>query len=84
MANNSGDWQWIAGTGDTRPNRGSIRCAKPSDATRRATAYDATFPGLADVSTAHIHQPLRLAAPPDGYPPPRCSDRLVTRYRAAA
>ncbi|GAB3853277.1 hypothetical protein GCM10029963_44260 [Micromonospora andamanensis] len=34
IADNSGNWQWVAGTGnDTRPYRGSTRCGRPSGTT---------------------------------------------------
>jgi deoxyribodipyrimidine photolyase len=71
VANNSGNWQWIAGTGtDTRPNRGF-------NPLRQAQRFDPVgdyvrryVPELADAPTAHIHQPWRLATPPSGYPRP--------------
>jgi deoxyribodipyrimidine photo-lyase len=71
VANNSGNWQWIAGTGnDTRPNRAF-------NPLRQAQRFDPVgdyvrryVPELANVPAAHIHQPWRLTAPPDGYPPP--------------
>ncbi|NUO99705.1 MAG: deoxyribodipyrimidine photo-lyase [Nonomuraea sp.] len=71
VADNSGNWQWIAGTGnDTRPNRGF-------NPLRQAQRYDPAgdyvrryVPELAGVPATHIHQPWRLPTPPAGYPRP--------------
>ncbi|MFI9560231.1 cryptochrome/photolyase family protein [Nonomuraea endophytica] len=71
VANNSGNWQWIAGTGnDTRPNRtfNPIRQAKRFDP---GGAYVRRYiPELADVPAALIHEPWRADRPIPGYPPP--------------
>ncbi|MFP4636040.1 MAG: cryptochrome/photolyase family protein, partial [Nitriliruptoraceae bacterium] len=75
LANNSAQWQWVAGTGsDPRPNR----VFNPVTQSRR---YDPDgsylrryLPELADVDAADIHAPWRedgtslVAA--TGYPPP--------------
>ncbi|TMR26937.1 FAD-binding domain-containing protein, partial [Nonomuraea zeae] len=69
VANNSGNWQWVAGTGnDTRPNRGF-------NPLRQARRYDPAgdyvrryVPELADVPGARIHEPWRLPSLPAGYP----------------
>lgn len=69
VANNSGNWQWVAGTGnDTRPNRGF-------NPLRQARRYDPAgdyvrryVPELADVPGAKVHEPWRLPAQPGGYP----------------
>ncbi len=74
VANNSGNWQWIAGTGnDTRPNR-------RFNLTRQARRHDpdGTYvrryvPELADVVGAAVHEPWRLPAGTRarlGYPEP--------------
>ena len=61
IANNAGNWQWVAGTGnDTRPNRGfnPIRQAKrfdPEGAYVRRWA-----PELSDVAGSAVHQPWNL------------------------
>jgi len=63
VANNSGNWQWIAGTGnDTRPNR-------RSNLTRRARYHDpdGTYVRryvleLADVAGGAVHEPWLLPA----------------------
>ncbi|MFI7022729.1 cryptochrome/photolyase family protein [Micromonospora sp. NPDC049900] len=74
VANNSGNWQWVAGTGnDTRPYRGF-------NPIRQAERYDPEgayvrrwVPELAAVSGKAVHQPWRL---PEAlresldYPPP--------------
>lgn len=74
VANNAGNWQWVAGTGnDTRPNRvlNPLRQARRFDP-------DGVFvrrylPELAAVGDARVHTPWML--PPDerrgvDYPPP--------------
>jgi len=75
VANNSGNWQWVAGTGnDTRPNR-------RFNLLRQAHRYDpdGTYvrryvDELAGVKGGAAHEPWRLPAPERralGYPPPR-------------
>lgn len=74
LANNSGNWQWVAGTGnDTRPNRvlSPLRQARRFDAdgeyVRRYVAE------LADVAGSAVHEPWRLPASRRralGYPAP--------------
>jgi deoxyribodipyrimidine photo-lyase len=73
VANNVGNWQWMAGTGvDTRPNRvlNPVRQARRHDPdgayVRRYVAE------LADVDAAYVHEPWKApaaAVPPD-YPAP--------------
>jgi deoxyribodipyrimidine photo-lyase len=70
LANNTANWQWVAGTGsDTRPNRilNPIRQAHRFDPdgtyVRRYVAELAAIPGGA------VHEPWKLADPGD-YPPP--------------
>ncbi|MEU8084732.1 deoxyribodipyrimidine photo-lyase [Micromonospora sp. NPDC049101] len=70
VANNSGNWQWVAGTGnDTKPYRGF-------NPVRQAERYDPAgdyvrrwVPELATVQGKAIHQPWKLPEAPD-YPPP--------------
>ncbi|MFG2047766.1 cryptochrome/photolyase family protein [Micromonospora sp. NPDC048935] len=70
VANNSGNWQWVAGTGnDTKPYRGF-------NPVRQAERYDPAgdyvrrwVPELAGVRGRAIHQPWKLPEAPD-YPPP--------------
>jgi deoxyribodipyrimidine photo-lyase len=61
VANNSGNWQWIAGTGnDTRPNRrfNLTRQARRHDP---AGAYVRRYvPELADIAGAAVHEPWGL------------------------
>ncbi|MEV0201992.1 deoxyribodipyrimidine photo-lyase [Nonomuraea sp. NPDC050691] len=74
VADNSGNWQWVAGTGnDTRPNRGFSTI-------RQATRFDPDggyarryVPELADVPVRFVHEPWRSPVPIRGYPgrPPR-------------
>ncbi|MGN9811814.1 cryptochrome/photolyase family protein [Micromonospora sp. BQ11] len=74
VANNSGNWQWVAGTGnDTRPYRGF-------NPVRQAERYDPDgayvrrwVPELAGVEGKAVHQPWRLPDQLRGtldYPPP--------------
>ena len=73
VANNVGNWQWMAGTGaDTRPNRvlNPVRQAKRHDPDG---AYVRRYvPELADVDAAYVHEPWKApaAAAPRDYPPP--------------
>ncbi|GAA3176806.1 cryptochrome/photolyase family protein [Nonomuraea roseoviolacea] len=72
VADNSGNWQWVAGTGnDTRPNRGF-------NAIRQATRFDPDggyvrryVPELADVPVRFVHEPWRSPVPIRGYPQPQ-------------
>ncbi|MBE1588416.1 cryptochrome/photolyase family protein [Nonomuraea angiospora] len=69
VADNSGNWQWVAGTGnDTRPNR-------TFNPLRQAKRYDPDghyvrryVPELAGVPAPYVHEPWRLPSPPAGYP----------------
>jgi deoxyribodipyrimidine photo-lyase len=63
VANNAGNWQWVAGTGtDTRPNR----ILNPL---RQAARFDPTgdyvrrhVPELAKLTASEIHEPWKLEA----------------------
>ncbi|MFI6294424.1 cryptochrome/photolyase family protein [Nonomuraea sp. NPDC050790] len=71
VANNSGNWQWVAGTGnDTRPNRGfnPIRQARRFDPDGAYVRRH--VPELADVPAPLIHEPWLADRPIPGYPPP--------------
>jgi deoxyribodipyrimidine photo-lyase len=65
VANNAGNWQWVAGTGnDTRPNR-------MFNPLRQAHRFDPTgdyvrryVPELADVVGGAVHEPWSLARTP--------------------
>jgi deoxyribodipyrimidine photo-lyase len=73
VANNSGNWQWVAGTGnDTRPNRhmNVIRQARRHDP--RGEYVRRHVPELAGVSGPSVHEPWRLPA----------TTRRVLRYPA--
>lgn len=74
VANNAGNWQWVAGTGnDTRPNRvlNPIRQAHRFDPDG---AYVRRYvPELADIRGARVHEPWRLPGDERAridYPPP--------------
>ena len=63
VANNSGNWQWVAGTGaDTRPNRvfNPIRQAKRFDP--RGEYVRRYVPELAGIGDATVHEPWKLEA----------------------
>jgi deoxyribodipyrimidine photo-lyase len=83
VANNSGNWQWVAGTGvDTRPNRvfNPISQAKRFDP---EGGYVRRYvPELADVGGAAVHEPWKLARRPKGYPAPIVDHgEAVARFR---
>ncbi|MDX1658376.1 MAG: deoxyribodipyrimidine photo-lyase [Nitriliruptorales bacterium] len=74
VANNSANWQWVAGTGtDTRPNR-------MLNPTRQAERYDSEgayvrryVPELRSLDAGAIHRPWerpRAERQANGYPPP--------------
>jgi deoxyribodipyrimidine photo-lyase len=71
IANNAGNWQWVAGTGnDTRPNR-------QFNLLRQARRFDPDgeyvrryVPELAAVEGGAVHAPWQLDRRPAGYPAP--------------
>jgi deoxyribodipyrimidine photo-lyase len=71
IANNAGNWQWVAGTGnDTRPNR-------QFNLLRQAHRFDPGgdyvrryVPELASIGGAAVHAPWKLSQQPRGYPAP--------------
>jgi deoxyribodipyrimidine photo-lyase len=71
IANNAGNWQWVAGTGnDTRPNR-------QFNLLRQAQRFDPDgdyvrryVPELASVEGSAVHAPWKLDRQPSGYPAP--------------
>jgi deoxyribodipyrimidine photo-lyase len=86
VANNVGNWQWVAGTGaDTRPNRvlNPVRQAQRFDP-------DGTFvrrhvPELGGIDGPEVHEPWRLRALRSrGYPAPIVDhEEAVARFLAA-
>ena len=86
VANNVGNWQWVAGTGaDTRPNR-------VFNPTRQARRFDPEgvyvrrwVPELEGVDGPDVHEPWRLGLHgPRGYPDPIVEhDEAVRRFLAA-
>ena len=69
VANNVGNWQWVAGTGvDTRPNRifnpvsEAKRLDPEGDYVRRYVSE------LAQVAGRAVHEPWKLAPRPAAYP----------------
>jgi len=71
IANNAGNWQWVAGTGnDTRPNRrlSPLRQAQRFD---QGGEYVRRYvPELAGIAGGAVHAPWKLERPPRGYPAP--------------
>ena len=86
VANNVGNWQWVAGTGaDTRPNR-------VFNPTRQARRFDPDgayvrrwVPELEAVDGGAVHEPWRLGLlAPKGYPAPIVDhDQAVRRFLEA-
>jgi deoxyribodipyrimidine photo-lyase len=71
VASNSGNWQWVAGTGvDTRPNRvfNPIAQARRFDPT--GDYVRRYVPELAGIEGGAVHEPWKLAQRPPGYPEP--------------
>ncbi|MCG5215969.1 cryptochrome/photolyase family protein [Streptosporangium sp. KLBMP 9127] len=71
VADNSGNWQWVAGTGnDTRPNRSFnlIRQARRFDPA--GDYVRSHVPELAAVPGRSVHEPWLLPTPVPGYPAP--------------
>jgi len=83
VASNSGNWQWVAGTGvDTRPNR----VFNPTTQARRFDpdgAYVRRYVReLAGIAGGAVHEPWKLARRPRGYPEPIVDHReAVARLR---
>ena len=70
IANNAGNWQWVAGTGnDPRPNRvlNPMRQAQRFDPD--GTYVRRYVPELADIDGAAVHEPWKLGQALD-YPAP--------------
>jgi deoxyribodipyrimidine photo-lyase len=71
VANNVGNWQWVAGTGaNPRPRRAlnPLRQARRFDPDG---AYVRRYvPELGGIQGRAVHEPWRLGMIPDGYPPP--------------
>jgi deoxyribodipyrimidine photo-lyase len=86
VASNSGNWQWVAGTGaDTRPNR-------VFNPTRQAMRFDPNgdyvrryVPELAGIEGPAVHEPWKLGLlRPTGYPEPVVDHvDAVERFRGA-
>ncbi|QBI52829.1 Deoxyribodipyrimidine photo-lyase [Streptomonospora litoralis] len=71
IADNYGNWQWVAGTGnDTRPNR-SFNLLRQSRRFDPDGAYIRRHvPELAEAAGTEVHAPWRAEQPPTGYPSP--------------
>jgi deoxyribodipyrimidine photo-lyase len=84
LANNVGNWQWVAGTGvDTRPNRvfNPITQAKRFDP--EGEYVRRYVPELEGIEGGAVHEPWKLERPPKDYPEPILDHReAVARLRA--
>ncbi len=80
VASNSGNWQWIAGTGnDTRPNR-RFNLARQARRHDPDGAYVRRYvPELAEIAGPAVHEPWRFPAAVRaglGYPEPTAARRV--------
>lgn len=85
VANNAGNWQWVAGTGnDTRPNRvlNPLRQARRFDP--EGEYVRRYLPELAAIEGRAVHEPWRLPARErNGYPEPIVDhDEAAAAFRA--
>ena len=80
IANNAGNWQWVAGTGnDTRPNRVLNPVRQANASTPTAIYVRRYLPELESVRGKAIFRPWRM----EGFEPPRLprADRRPRRGR---
>jgi deoxyribodipyrimidine photo-lyase len=73
VANNAGNWQWVAGTGvDTRPNRRFNPLAQARRDDPNGDYVRRYVPELAEIAGADVHEPWRapLGRVAPEYPPP--------------
>jgi len=86
VANNVGNWQWVAGTGaDTRPNRMFNPTVRAKRFDPRGAYVRRYVPELRDVEGLAVHEPWKLGARrPDGSPAPIVDHaEAVARFRQA-
>ena len=89
MAQNNGNWQWVAGVGtDAAPY---FRILNPTLQARRfdpgGSYVRHWIPELRDVQDEHVHEPWKAPDPPHGYPAPildhaEARQRTLARYAA--
>jgi deoxyribodipyrimidine photo-lyase len=71
IANNAGNWQWVAGTGnDTRPNRRLSLQRQAQRFDQHGDYVRRYVPELAEIGGGAVHAPWRLPRQPRGYPAP--------------
>jgi deoxyribodipyrimidine photo-lyase len=81
VANNVGNWQWVAGTGvDTRPNRVFNPIAQGKRLDPHGDYVRRHVPELADLVGASVHEPWRA---PRSARAPEYPDRIVDCERRA-
>ena len=79
IANNAGNWQWVAGTGnDTRPNRvlNPITQAKRHDP--EGEYVRRYVPELAGIAGSAVHEPWKLTLGTVDYPPPLDGSKKIS------
>jgi deoxyribodipyrimidine photo-lyase len=89
LANNFGQWQWMAGTGtDSRPNRMFNPVTQAERYDPQGAYVRRYVEELADVEEAHVHAPWEadgsLFAGADAYPPPLVDHREARERFLAA
>jgi deoxyribodipyrimidine photo-lyase len=89
LANNFGQWQWMAGTGtDSRPNRMFNPVTQSERYDPRGTYVRRYVDELADVELAHVHAPWEadgsLFTDAGDYPPPLVDHREARERFLAA
>ena len=88
VANNAGNWQWVAGTGQRHPAEpgASTRCARRNASTPTVTYVRRYVPELAAIDGAAVHRPWELDAARRArldYPDPIVDhDDAIARFRA--
>jgi deoxyribodipyrimidine photo-lyase len=71
LANNVGNWQWVAGTGaNQRPNRVLNPLAQARRFDRDGSYVRRYVPELGSLPGRAVHEPWRQPTPPRHYPPP--------------
>jgi deoxyribodipyrimidine photo-lyase len=85
VANNVGNWQWVAGTGvDPRPNRVLNPIAQARRFDPDGTYVRRYVPELDGLPDGALHEPWRARTPPTAYPRPIVDHtHAAARFRAS-
>jgi deoxyribodipyrimidine photo-lyase len=71
VANNVGNWQWVAGTGANPRPRRALNPLRQAHRFDPGGEYVRRYvPELAAIEGRAVHEPWKLPAIPNGYPPP--------------